>query len=242
MRARMSGERSSIARRIVAAAATSATALSLVVALPETDAGAAASTALVSGQALDSGRAVSGASVTLTAWPNSDTLGKLADGATVPLVTISSASTDASGNYALSPDLAGLSSMYQEFDGTINVQVDVSTATATQTVTLPAALASTSSATLDTTAVESIRSESVGFDLSTQTVAMSTNKATPQTMKVPVDGMRGRRERGHPELGRWVLCPLVGELPAPPRPGRSTPLARRHSRASTPTRPPRCRD
>jgi hypothetical protein len=64
-RPRTAGARSTAARRIVAVVATSATAFSLVVALPATDAGAAVSTALVSGQVLDSGRAVSGASVTL---------------------------------------------------------------------------------------------------------------------------------------------------------------------------------
>jgi hypothetical protein len=181
------GKYGNLASRSIAILATAATACGVaVVAAGPSDAAPAASGAVLSGQVLSAGKAVPGTDVTLVAWPNADTLGTLADGAPVPLATISTAVTDADGSYSLSPDLAGLGAAYRESDGTVNVEVDASSPTAMQTYNVSIAAPSTPAATYDTIAVATSRPEQVSFDLSEQTVTTAMNGAPAITKQVAV--------------------------------------------------------
>jgi hypothetical protein len=174
-----------LARRSIAIAATAATACGLaVVTASPSEAAPVASGAVLSGRVLSAGRAVSRADVTLVAWPNAHTLGTLANGARVPLATISTAVTDANGRYSLSPDVAGLGAAYREPDGTVNVEVDASSTTAAQTYNVSIAAPSSVASTNDMIAVASSRPEQVSFDLSDQTVTTAMNGAPAMTKQV----------------------------------------------------------
>ncbi len=75
---------------------------------------------LVSGTVLSSGQAVSGAAVTMTAWPSST--GPV--GSTVPTLKLAAVVTSSSGHYSLAPDLSAVPAAYRETDGTVNVDVE----------------------------------------------------------------------------------------------------------------------
>jgi hypothetical protein len=143
---------------------------------------------LVSGQVLDRGAPVSGAVVTLTAWPNIATLSALPDDAAVATQVVATATTSTDGSYALTPDLAALSAGYREPDGTVNLELDATTNAAEQVYNISAADSSSATAAAHVgTAVASARPETVTFDLGRQTVADSLSAAPNQTASVPTD-------------------------------------------------------
>lgn len=80
---------------------------------------------LISGVASYGGTALAGAPVSLVAWPNSDVLSALADGADVPTETVASAVTDSNGNYQLAVDPSTLGSDYVDGSGIANFDVIV---------------------------------------------------------------------------------------------------------------------
>jgi hypothetical protein len=178
-----------------------------------------ASTALVSGQVLD-GDAVSGASVTLTAWPSTDTLNTLADGVTVPTRTISITSTDANGNYAASPNLADIPAIYREPDGTVNLQVEASTGTTDQIFNLPSATPGSASAALMALGVPGARPAIVTFDLGpqlvTETIAGHTTSAKVATSHSPSSAPGTKKPAGTPYPGgcrSWVAGSYIRNQP-----------------------------
>lgn len=73
-----------------------------------------------------SGNADAGASVSVTAWPNSQTLDALADGADVPTTTVATGYTDSAGNFSANPDLSTLDpATYAETGGSVQLEVDI---------------------------------------------------------------------------------------------------------------------
>jgi hypothetical protein len=107
-------------------------------------AAASAPRGLVYGKVAVDGTPVSGARLTLTAWPNASTLDRLRPGDAVPTLRVAVASTDAAGDYAMTPDLARLDpSTYREGDGAVSLEEQVTTRTATTTYDFSAAPAAT---------------------------------------------------------------------------------------------------
>jgi hypothetical protein len=129
---------------------------------------------ILNGHVVSAGMPVPGATVTLTAWPDADTLMGLPSGAPVGTTRLTTVIVGTDGSYAVAPDLSSLSARYREADGTVNVELEIGSPAGHAQYSLPVALSAHVPAAGDaTTAVGGSRPARVDIDLAQHTVVNS---------------------------------------------------------------------
>ncbi len=176
------------ARRVAALSATAALAVGAACAVSAGSAQAAPA-GLLSGHVVDSaGRVSTGMTVTLTAWPKASVIAALPNGATVPTKVVAVTHPDASGNYALNPNLAALGSTYTEPSGAVNLDVEISDAGSSVSSTgynFSAAAPNTQAAATNPLVATQSRPQSLGFNLRQQTATTALGSSAKVTRSSP---------------------------------------------------------
>jgi hypothetical protein len=152
--------------------------------MPPIAATAATPGTLVSGTVTDGSRPLSGALVTLTAWPDVDYLNTLATGDTVPTRVVASGTTTFLGAYSLAPDLSSLPSMYVEPDGTVNMDLDTVSGVAAQTWSISGATPGSLASTDPDLAVAPSGQETVSFNMASGTVTQQVRRSRAVVSRV----------------------------------------------------------
>jgi hypothetical protein len=190
-----------------------------------TPAQAATPSASVVGKFAANGQAISGAQVGLWAWPNGATLAGLADGATVPLLLVASATTSSTGAYTLQPDLTKLGSSYFEPSGAVALTLQVARTSSAQITSLSAALPGSAAATESPVAVPGTPA-TVNFDSGTGKVqsslvdSVSTEDGATDVETAPAHTYQARSSNGARASGASAASVVDGTPVADPYVGR----------------------
>jgi hypothetical protein len=169
-------------RRVSAAAGAAALLVGMTGAVTGASA-AAATSSLLSGKAVDQlGHINQAMTISVEAWPSGAVLDSIAEGDTVPVVTLQTTHTNALGYYDLDPDLTALPADYLEPSGAVNLDVMIADASSGGSESYSFSAAEPGTDAVDNPLVATAdRPQTVSFSLASNSVSAGLGSETAAT-------------------------------------------------------------